>query len=602
MSSPVSPIVSSPGSSPSTTSAGSFSSSGGSSTPLTPKTGPAGPTTTRPVTSSGSVSGGPSGQELRNMSKDQQWKSVMLMAEKAGAKYPELVAAQFALESGWGSALSAKNNYFGIKATDSEDATVSNTREVINGQDEYQDARFKNFDTPQDAVNHLVKQWYKDYKGYKGMNNAESAEEAAAELQRQDYATDPTYSKNLQRLLSEYSDVRPSQEERDASLEEKDESIAKGQPPKPGQPGDPGGVEADQQIAGDTEGRYGRIGIPNTDGQDTGADIELFGQRGEIGKTFGDNSKQGPYGNRGVEISFPYDLIYLEKVPGGRNKGHNSIDVQGSTSRDYKAVTGSTGFGHIGSYYYKDPQTGRMFEVMMGHGNKPFKKFKEGEVIKAGTVVGWQGASGSSDSMQGGVYDHVTFHVNAVDGGDPGPIFDMFVDSLVSGKGAQLTAQQREAKEQEAMLAENRPIGSESILAGKPVVWNGESWEAKSAYKPKTSESEGKGGFNPIGDLFSSISKVFSSDQKTASANIAQKEDVAELKGGGIIGRPEIGQRQINTFATYEDPQASSVKVFYQEKIKYIPRPINMDGNAVPSVSVPGGRKYNDNSYNVRRN
>ena len=82
------------------------------------------------------------------------------------------------------------------------------------------------------------------------MNNAKSAEEAAAELRKQGYATDPSYTQHLQRLLSEYSDVRPSQEERVASLEEKekekDESIAMGKPGKPpkdkaqfGKPGEP---------------------------------------------------------------------------------------------------------------------------------------------------------------------------------------------------------------------------------------------------------------------------------------------------------------------------------------------------------------------------
>ena len=104
----------------------------------------------------------------------------------AGAAYPQLLAAQFALESAWGTALSAKNNFFGIKNTSSESATVSNTREVINGQSVYMDERFKNFDTPQDAVNHLVTQWYKDYKGYKGVNNAASAFAAADQLRQRD--------------------------------------------------------------------------------------------------------------------------------------------------------------------------------------------------------------------------------------------------------------------------------------------------------------------------------------------------------------------------------------------------------------------------------
>ena len=97
------------------------------------------------------------------------------MAEKAGAKYPELVAAQFDLSLLGALHLLQRNNFFGIKATSSEDATVSNTREVVNGQDVYVDARFKHFDTPQDCIDHLVTQWYKDYKGYSGVNNASDA-------------------------------------------------------------------------------------------------------------------------------------------------------------------------------------------------------------------------------------------------------------------------------------------------------------------------------------------------------------------------------------------------------------------------------------------
>ena len=159
--------------------------------------------------SSASSSGGSMGA-VTGTNKE-KWKAFYAMGQKAGAGYPELVAAQFALESGWGSALSAKNNFFGIKATESESATVSNTREVIGGQSIYMDERFKNFDTPQDAVNHLVTQWYKDYRGYKGVNNSPSAFAAADQLRAEGYATDPQYSSSLKRLLNQYSGVTGSE-------------------------------------------------------------------------------------------------------------------------------------------------------------------------------------------------------------------------------------------------------------------------------------------------------------------------------------------------------------------------------------------------------
>ena len=167
-------------------------------------TGPTGPN--KKIISGGNVKG----------TNEEKWKAFYGMAQIAGAAYPQLLAAQFALESAWGTALSAKNNFFGIKATSSESATVSNTREVINGQSVYMDERFKNFDTPQDAVNHLVTQWYKDYKGYKGVNNAASAFAAADQLRAEGYATDPQYASSLKRLMNEYSGVTGDQKDVDS--------------------------------------------------------------------------------------------------------------------------------------------------------------------------------------------------------------------------------------------------------------------------------------------------------------------------------------------------------------------------------------------------
>ena len=253
--------------------------------------------------------------------------------------------------------------------------------------------------------------------------------------------------------------------------------------PSPGSPlaraGKAEGVESGQQLAGSSGGAYAQIssGYGDRDGQDTGTDIELFGTRGKIGKQFGNNAVQGPYGNRGVEISFPYELQYFDKIPGGRNAGQRAITSQGSTSRVVKG-TGPGGFGHIGSYVYTDPKDGKRYEIMMAHGNKPFRSFKNGEKIAPGTVLGWQGASGSSDDGAGGLYDHVSFHVNAIDsGGNPDAVIRTFANSLISGQGAKLTAKLRE-QEKSGGVAGRKP-GTESVLNGKPVVWDGKNWKPK---------------------------------------------------------------------------------------------------------------------------
>ena len=131
------------------------------------------------------------------------FQNMYLLAKEAGAKYPELVAAQWQLESASGTAVSGTNNFFGMKASGSESATAKATQEVFNGQTITTTANFKNYRTPYEAVEDLVNRWYMDYKSYRGVNNASSAIEAAQMLGNQNYATDPKYSQKLIRVLSD---------------------------------------------------------------------------------------------------------------------------------------------------------------------------------------------------------------------------------------------------------------------------------------------------------------------------------------------------------------------------------------------------------------
>ena len=196
------------------------------------------------------------------------------------------------------------------------------------------------------------------------------------------------------------------------------------------------------QSPGSTNGKFGQIssGYGDKDGQDTGVDIELYGSEGKIGKKYTNQSKQGPYGGRGVPIAFPYELTYNKFVPGGRNKGAKSITSQGSTNREIKGQ-GAGGFGYIGSYTFTD-ENGKRYEIMMAHGNQPFNQFKEGQKLPAGTVLGYQGASGSSDDAAGGLYDHISFHVNSMDGGDASRVIRQFTKALIGGEGVKIAPKQ----------------------------------------------------------------------------------------------------------------------------------------------------------------
>jgi hypothetical protein len=122
------------------------------------------------------------------------WDNVVAMARAKGAKFPELVAAQWALESDWGRATSGRNNFFGQKGP----GTTKATWEVVNGRRVNTSASFMDFASPSDSVGYLVSKWY---QGRGGANNARTVEEAARILKQQGYATDPAYVNKLLRII-----------------------------------------------------------------------------------------------------------------------------------------------------------------------------------------------------------------------------------------------------------------------------------------------------------------------------------------------------------------------------------------------------------------
>jgi hypothetical protein len=130
------------------------------------------------------------------------WEGVLAAATKAGAKYPEVLVAQWALESGWGKHTSCNHNYFGIKGVQGNGCLVQ-TREVYNGKEVTIGAWFKRFANLYECVDYLVNRWYKDYKGYKGVNRATSRNECAELLAKEGYATDPNYSTKLIQIMDQ---------------------------------------------------------------------------------------------------------------------------------------------------------------------------------------------------------------------------------------------------------------------------------------------------------------------------------------------------------------------------------------------------------------
>jgi len=146
------------------------------------------------------------------------WLGIVEIAKQAGAKFPELVAAQWALESGWGKHTSAPHNYFGLKGKGS---TV-NTQEYVNGKWITIPDSFINFPDLESCIQYLVGHWYKDFDKYQGVNRAVNRDEAARLLVKEGYATDPAYAEKLIALMNQQAPLpKGSPEVRTSNLLER---------------------------------------------------------------------------------------------------------------------------------------------------------------------------------------------------------------------------------------------------------------------------------------------------------------------------------------------------------------------------------------------
>ena len=129
------------------------------------------------------------------------WDECFQLARKYGARFPELVAAQCCLESGFGQHTSGQHNYLGLKGGGS----VVSTQEFYDGKWVTIKAGFIDFPSLSACIEYLITRWYKDYRQFKGINNAPNRYAAARMLKEQKYATDPEYPAKLSRLMKQYA-------------------------------------------------------------------------------------------------------------------------------------------------------------------------------------------------------------------------------------------------------------------------------------------------------------------------------------------------------------------------------------------------------------
>jgi flagellum-specific peptidoglycan hydrolase FlgJ len=137
--------------------------------------------------------------------KDTDWGVIATIAKEKGAKYHDLVAAQWALESGWGSKLTGRNNVFGLKGTGAANSSLTATHEEEGGVMVPQKAWFLDFDSIEACIAYLVDRWYKDFRGHQGVNRASDRNAAAHMLQSEGYATDSRYAAKLITLMDKHA-------------------------------------------------------------------------------------------------------------------------------------------------------------------------------------------------------------------------------------------------------------------------------------------------------------------------------------------------------------------------------------------------------------
>lgn len=129
-----------------------------------------------------------------SVDKQKKFREVVEAARAAGDPHPEVTAAQWALESGWGKSESGKNNYFGIKAKPGEKGTLRWTTEQDKNGNKYRvQARFRDFDTLQEGMAARVALLKSGRYTKAGYSAAATSEDAIRALVKGGYATDTKY-------------------------------------------------------------------------------------------------------------------------------------------------------------------------------------------------------------------------------------------------------------------------------------------------------------------------------------------------------------------------------------------------------------------------
>lgn len=141
-------------------------------------------------------------------SKELFFESIYPIAQKAGQEntiFTSLIMAHAALESNYGvSELAYKyNNYFGIKASKDQKKINLPTKEIENGQEVTKNADFRYFDSMQESF--LTYAQLLSKPQFKDVANADNSINAAKNLYKDHYATDPQLGDKIVAIIKAFN-------------------------------------------------------------------------------------------------------------------------------------------------------------------------------------------------------------------------------------------------------------------------------------------------------------------------------------------------------------------------------------------------------------